>query len=1451
MVRGHKINTVKNFFLRSRHLIQGGLFRVLIFANPFTYSGIARIVRLAAITALIGVTVFGAIVPAANSYIEKRRYQLSDESSQLLGKNNANLAAKFSYDNSKQTYTFNKEGLEAVPKTSKDPVNPTAVLKQMQAQVGGGGKKDKSLYSVELPTDSTKGITYYDNNLALSFSVVPQFKQAAAKNVDGRVVYPLQDGLKAIYTAKTNGLKEDIILEDPSADSASFSYELKLPKELEARLTEQGGLGIYSADPSLFGTISYGTPDDEARVMSARTDGKKDHLVFALPAPIISQSKAGKSGAAMVKFALNGQKLTVEASGLLSIDTKNYPISIDPSVVITSSADFSSGNNEDNSIDYTTTGQANRNGLTGGNLGTFGGTVAFTTARARHTSVAYNGYIYVLGGDGSAATLNTVEYAPINVNGAVGTWLSTTSFTTARNSFTSVAYNGYMYVMGGYSSAMNDVQLAKINADGTLGTWTTTTAFTTARFYHTSVAYNGYMYVLGGTNGVGAFYSDVQYAPINADGTVGTWTTTTAFTTGRYGHTSVVHNGYMYVIGGTNAGTLSDVQYAQINANGTLGTWAATTSISSARAYHSSAVYGGYIYVLGGGSNLSDAQYAQINTNGSLGTWVSTNSFTTGRRNQTTVAYNGYLYVLGGYDGTTTYYNTVQFSKIDPPGVTSVYNLESNPATARAGAAGLAYGGYIYSLGGCTAITTDICTTPSTLVSYAAINADGSLGTWANTTTALPAARGFGTAVAYEGFLYYLAGRPTSTTVSPTIYYAAIGAAGNITTAWTTIAAPTGLSARYGQTTELYNGRVYVMGGCTTASGACAAYLNDVQYAALNSAGGITTNPSCANNFCPLNSFTTARFGHSSVISGSNLYISGGTHATSDMACNGTATNDCSDVQYAAISSTGTLGTWTATTNFSTARYSHAMYESNGYLYVSSGKTIAGTFLSTVYFAKVTTSGALMTDTGCGATWCSAQSTSSARSGSAYAANQGKLYLVSGQTAASTLDTSAIKTIINNGGSGSTNAWATATSIPAASGTYNLATVAYNGFLYTIGGDDNDITVYDNVQYAPLNANGTVGAWTATTVLPATRKRHSAVAVNGYLYVLGDNSATSVIYATINPTTGAIGTWLTTNTFTNPRDYAAAFTYNGYMYIAGGSSGATTYNDVQYAPINANGSLGTWLATTSFTTTRYSHSATVYNGIVYILGGGFPISDNVQYATIAGNGTVGAWTNTTSLSNARFGFKTYAANGYMYAVGGDTNNTTIAAPILSGGSLGKWNYVASYTSARSNAALADNNGYLYQVGGVLGGTIEYASLNAIPKVSKYSKIIDLGTNTTISNISYSGTLPGGKVNINYRLAPSTGVFGATQSAAGFTNTCTAGGTTRFVYINVSLDETKDAAFLAATTANIQDLTVNFSSSAGGGVLPVERLKFGKTLQQATGLSGLDTLKTPAGGAICT
>ncbi|MBI5526760.1 MAG: hypothetical protein HY897_10545, partial [Deltaproteobacteria bacterium] len=199
-------------------------------------------------------------------------------------------------------------------------------------------------------------------------------------------------------------------------------------------------------------------------------------------------------------------------------------------------------------------------------------TNSFPTRRYWHATVAYNGYLYVIGGTGSSGYLNSIEYAKIDAGGATGQWLAATSFSNAREALSAVVVNGYLYVLGGYNgSRLSDVQYAKINADGSLGSFASAGSFPTARFGHTSVAYDGRLYVLGGD--VGGETNNVSFAQINADGTVGLWSTSVAFSSPRYAHATFVSTGFIYVVGGkAGSNYLSDVQFAPIRPDGHVGT---------------------------------------------------------------------------------------------------------------------------------------------------------------------------------------------------------------------------------------------------------------------------------------------------------------------------------------------------------------------------------------------------------------------------------------------------------------------------------------------------------------------------------------------------------------------------------------------------------------------------------------------------------------------------------------------------------------------------------------------------------------------------------------------------------------------------------------------------------------------------------------------------------------
>jgi hypothetical protein len=172
-------------------------------------------------------------------------------------------------------------------------------------------------------------------------------------------------------------------------------------------------------------------------------------------------------------------------------------------------------------------------------------------------------------------------------------------------------------------------------------------------YLHAGVAYNGYLYTIGGciSANCSTITSTVFYASINSNGTVGSWSTTTALPTAIYDESAVAVNGYLYVTGGTNGFTTSTVRYAPINSNGTVGSWSAATTLPTTLDQPSMVAYNNYLYMTGGGtSTIFYAPILPISIgSGTIGAWLSGTTLPEDYPSWgSAVAANGYLYVTGG-----------------------------------------------------------------------------------------------------------------------------------------------------------------------------------------------------------------------------------------------------------------------------------------------------------------------------------------------------------------------------------------------------------------------------------------------------------------------------------------------------------------------------------------------------------------------------------------------------------------------------------------------------------------------------------------------------------------------------------------------------------------------------------------------------------------------------------
>jgi N-acetylneuraminic acid mutarotase len=1257
--------------------------------------------------------------------------------------------------------------------------------KSFDYRAGSGG------FTSVLPRDPKTGIEVADAQSEYPIRMIPQITGLGdAQRIGEEIVFLGPHGLSLHYAFKKNGLKEDIVFQRPPNTESELAFALDLDPSLEVTQDGKGNVLVYGPDSVLSGQIETGDAKSAELILNARRRAPKNHLLYVIPAPTVADAD-GQMHPNRARYSLRSRTLILHVD---RIDDLAAPVSIDPSVVVSTTADFQLGNDE-GMISFDTDA-ISRGVQSAGRLGAWTSTTSLPEGRFRHASVAYNGFLYVLGGYNGSFYLNAVTYAPIHPDGTLGAFSATTFFGTGRNAHTANVYNGYLYVLGGHNgSYLNSVEYAKINPDGTVGAWSTANSFTTPRYGHASVAYDGYLYVLGGTSG--SLLSDVQYAPFRGDGSLGAWTETSAFSGGaRWGHTAVAYNGYLHVIGGQGPSSayLSDVQFAPINPDGSISanSWTATSSFATGRNEHASVVLGGYLYVIGGSDGVNyrdDAQFAPINANGTLGPWRTTAALASGRAQLSYAAYNGRIYIVGGDNSAGGYLSDVQVVAPEANGTLGAWNTESNTfATARFGAASVAYNGYLYILGG--NFESD--------VQYAPIAADGTIGTW-NTTSGFSGGRRSHAAAAHNGYMYILGGYGAS--YFNDVQYAPINSDGTLGT-WNATSSFT--QARMGHTAVAHNGYLYIVGGHYTTT-----YFNDVQYALLNSDGSVGT-------WSATTSLAVSRSDHTSMVYNGYLYVMGGWTSPG-----GTS----NAVLYAQLNNNGTVGTWTSTTNLATGIYSAAASVYNGYVYVVGGNIAGATPVDTVQYAPVHADGSV-------GPWDQTSPFTTARRFHATAAANGFLYILGGQTASNGLLGDVQSAPIHT--NGTTGVWGTAASFPTNRGDH--ASVAYNGFLYVLGGISSGYL--DDVQFAPIRTDGTLGTWTATSSFTPTRFRHTAVALNGYLYVIGGFNGSylaDVQYAPIHAD-GTLGSFSTTASLSHARNAHASVVYNGIIYVFGGHDGVAHLDSIEYATPSADGSIGAWSTSTrTLPIARYGMGLAAYNGYIYILGGNSIVGnmDDVWFTEIQSDGTIGLWTLTTMFHTARSFHQAFAYNGFLYVTCGDNGTylkDTQFAPISSNGKLGPWQHTARVPIGRYGAGIGVYKGWVYVTGGKRDGgaysaVVYYAGINGPQARALYSRLFDLGADSGLGQIVFNGPGTRGAVNLSYAVAtsgaPDFGARTTVSAAVPSTAYSLPSGCARYVRTSFDLDDTYAATISDSWSTGRRDVLDFSISYAGCDQMPLD------------------------------
>lgn len=221
--------------------------------------------------------------------------------------------------------------------------------------------------------------------------------------------------------------------------------------------------------------------------------------------------------------------------------------------------------------------------------------------------------------------------------------------------------------------------------------------------------------------------------------------------------------------------------------------------------------------------------------------------------------------------------------------------------------------------------------------------------------------------------------------------------------------------------------------------------------------------------------------------------------------------------------------------------------------------------------------------------------------------------------------------------------------------------VSSSGVVYVLGGLDATGTATSTVYYASLSSSGAVGTWGTTTALPQARYALGAAVFEGRLYVAGGNDGadtpSATVYSAPINTDGTLGAWSTSlPSLPAPVAYHQLVSTGGTLYVLGGTSTAAVdptsasqsggaVNAVYYNSINPDGTL----TSASWTANPASMIKAVEKNTVVAIG---------SYVLASGGLYAGASTGSTEESYSTQSTIDASLGSFQGATGSQTINGT-------------------------------------------------------------------------------------------------------------------------------------------------------------------------------------------------
>jgi hypothetical protein len=458
------------------------------------------------------------------------------------------------------------------------------------------------------------------------------------------------------------------------------------------------------------------------------------------------------------------------------------------------------------------------------------------SGRYGHTSVVFDNKIWVIGGVDDSDFKNDVWYSSDGIN---WTLVTDTALWSGRYYHTSVVFDNKIWIIGGWDnnwSLKNDVWYS---SDGVNWTLATDNAPWSERAGHTSVVFDNKIWVIGGWDNNWSLKKDVWYS---SDGINWTLATDNAPWSERAGHTSVVFDNKIWIIGGydNNWSLKNDVWYSSDGIN-----WYQATSSADwiPREGHTSVVFGEKIWVIGGNDDIwpprNDVWYSSNGINWTLATGT---ALWSGRFGHTSVVFDNKIWVIGGFDDNSSFKNDVWYSS---DGINWTLATATAPWSGRAGHTSVVFDNKIWVIGGFD---------NSDLKNDVWYSSDGV--NWTLATDNAPWSGRFGhTSVVFDNKIWLIGGWDNSG-LKKDVWYSSDGVH------WTLATDTAPWSRRYNHTSVVFDDKIWVIGGNDRSWPP----KNDVWY----SSDGI--NWTLATDTASW----SGRYGHTSVVFDDKIWVIGG-----------------------------------------------------------------------------------------------------------------------------------------------------------------------------------------------------------------------------------------------------------------------------------------------------------------------------------------------------------------------------------------------------------------------------------------------------------------------------------------------------------------------------------------------------------------------------------------------